>query len=87
VKLSTRWWVLMVAAVAGIAVTASLGQWQLSRAAEKEALQASRDLQASKGVLDAAALRGEPSLEPLLHRSVVLAHGCGIARCTLTIDK
>jgi len=86
VKFSTRWWVLMVAAVAGVAITATLGQWQLSRAAEKEALQAARDLQASKGVLDAAALRGERSLESLLHRPVVL-RGTWVGERTVYLDN
>ncbi len=37
----TRQIVVLIAALAGVAITARLGVWQLSRAAEKEALQAS----------------------------------------------
>ena len=36
----TRRWLVAIAALVAIAVTARLGVWQLSRAAEKEALQA-----------------------------------------------
>ncbi|HQQ71072.1 MAG TPA: SURF1 family protein, partial [Alicycliphilus sp.] len=37
---SWRFWLLTLAAVVVLAVTASLGAWQLSRAAQKQALQA-----------------------------------------------
>ncbi|WP_275452069.1 SURF1 family cytochrome oxidase biogenesis protein, partial [Methylibium sp. T29] len=40
---AARRWIVLLAAVAGVALTARLGAWQLSRAAEKEALQASLD--------------------------------------------
>jgi surfeit locus 1 family protein len=76
----------MVAAATGIAVTASLGQWQLTRASQKEALQAARDLQASKEALDAAALRREPSLDSLLHRPVVL-RGTWVRERTVYLDN
>ncbi|RYF45716.1 MAG: SURF1 family protein, partial [Comamonadaceae bacterium] len=35
-----RFWTVTLMAIVAIAVTASLGRWQLSRAAQKEALQA-----------------------------------------------
>lgn len=38
-----RRWIVLIAAVLGIVVTARLGVWQLSRAAEKEALQSALD--------------------------------------------
>ena len=40
-----RFWLITLAAAVGIAATASLGAWQLSRAAGKEALQAQIDAQ------------------------------------------
>lgn len=40
-----RFWIVTLAAVATLAATASLGRWQLARAAQKEALQAEIDAQ------------------------------------------
>ena len=40
---SARFWVVTVAALLTVALTFSLGQWQLGRAAQKQALQASLD--------------------------------------------
>ena len=49
---SPRFWVLTVAALVVAGTTFSLGQWQLRRAAQKEALQAAVD---SKGRLPSLA--------------------------------
>ena len=73
-----RFWLIALAAVAGMLATASLGRWQLSRAAEKEALQATLDTRASmpaiggKELFSAAATGSASEAEPLLHRAVVL---------------
>lgn len=83
---TTRGWLVIAAALAGVLTTASMGQWQLSRAAEKEALQAARDVQASKAVLDMEAVRGAMSLEDLLHRSVSL-RGTWVAERTVYLDN
>ncbi len=83
---TTRRWVVVAAAVAGVLTTASLGQWQLSRAAAKEALQAARDGQASRAVLDVAAVRSASSLEALLHRPVSL-RGTWVPERTVYLDN
>lgn len=52
----TRFALITVAAVLGMGLTASLGRWQLHRAAQKEALQASMDASSSKHVVNASML-------------------------------
>ncbi|MFN4117360.1 SURF1 family protein [Acidovorax sp.] len=42
-RVGLRFWLITAAALAAMAITASLGRWQLSRAAEKQALQATLD--------------------------------------------
>jgi surfeit locus 1 family protein len=76
-----RFWLIALAALVAMGVTASLGRWQLSRAAEKEALQAvldargrlpaidGRELLRASGAVDSEAQR---AAQDLLHRAVVL---------------
>ncbi len=70
-----RWLVLAVAAM-GVAITVSLGMWQLGRASEKTALQDARTQQASKEALDGRTLRGGPESvaqrRELIHRRMVV---------------
>lgn len=88
--LDVRFWLLTLAAVAGVGVTASLGQWQLQRAAQKEALQADIDGQARLPALDGANLvapAGAPlDLSAVLHRRVVL-RGQWLPQYTLFLDN
>ena len=84
--LGLRFWVIAVAAVAGMCVTASLGRWQLSRAAEKEALQSMLDTRGQLAPLDGSALvsasagahggagaaTARDEGEALVHRAIVL---------------
>jgi surfeit locus 1 family protein len=72
-----RFWLIAVAAVVGVFVTASLGRWQLSRAAEKESLQATLDARAAMPAVSDAELVGAntpvgPMPHALVHRMVVL---------------
>ena len=67
---SARFWVITVAAVAGMGITASLGQWQLGRAAEKLALQAATDQQRDAPVLDGRSLVAGADLQALLQAAV-----------------
>ena len=53
-----RFWLLTVAAVVGVLAALALGLWQLSRAAEKLALQATIDGRQTLAVLDSQALAG-----------------------------
>jgi len=59
---------ITVATLAAVGVTASLGFWQLSRAAEKQSRQASLDAQSAKSPLDAAAVRATTDPLTLLHQ-------------------
>lgn len=80
---------LLLATVTGVAVTGALGIWQLSRAGEKEALQAAIEQHERQPALDgaalAAALREQP-VESLLHRQAVL-HGRWVGDRTLFLDN
>lgn len=53
-----RFWIITLAALMAMAVTASLGRWQLSRAAEKQALQNMLDTRAVLPAVDGRALMG-----------------------------
>ncbi|MCW8205643.1 SURF1 family protein [Verminephrobacter aporrectodeae subsp. tuberculatae] len=75
---STRnFWLISLAAAAGVLATASLGLWQLSRAAQKEALQATLQARGRMPAIDGAALLAAAAgpadgAQAVLHRSVVL---------------
>ena len=49
-----RWWLVMLAAIATASLTARLGWWQLDRAAQKIALQATLDERAKLPPIDGA---------------------------------
>lgn len=70
----------------GVASTAALGRWQLSRAAEKEALQAAIDAQGQLPVLQAPALLDAADPVSILHRAVHL-RGLWIAERTVFLDN
>lgn len=53
-----RFWMITLAALISMAVTASLGRWQVSRAAEKQALQTMLDTRAVLPAVDGRALMG-----------------------------
>jgi len=82
----TRFWLITLLALLAVAVTASLGRWQLSRAATKEALQASMEARLAEPVLDGATLRGEVAADALLHRRMV-ARGQWLAERTVFLDN
>lgn len=82
----TRFWLLTVMALLAMATTASLGRWQLSRAAAKEALQARIDARAAEPVLDGMTLRHDGDANVLLHRRVV-ARGQWLAERTVFLDN
>lgn len=81
-----RFWVVTGAALLGVAVTLSLGRWQLGRAAEKEALQASIDARGNLPVLDARSLAGEFDSGELLHRRIE-AEGQWVVERTVFLDN
>lgn len=86
---SVRWWVLLLAALASGVLTASLGRWQLSRAAEKEALAAAITARQQQAPLTGRSLAGPMSVEraaELLHRPVEL-HGRWLPERTVYLDN
>ena len=90
-RIRTAWRRALVWAVAlaAMALTASLGRWQLSRAAEKEALQAAiaerQRLPALDGASLARALSDDQARE-LLHRGITL-RGQWLADRTVFLDN
>ena len=90
-RIRTAWRRALVWAVAlaAMALTASLGRWQLSRAAEKEALQAAiaerQRLPALDGASLARALSDDQARE-LLHRAITL-RGQWLADRTVFLDN
>lgn len=86
---SWRFWLLLAATLAGVALTAALGRWQLARAAEKEALQAAIAARQQLPALDGATL-AQP-LTPaqagaLQHRAITL-RGEWLAERTVFLDN
>jgi surfeit locus 1 family protein len=77
---------ITVAALLGVAITMSLGRWQLSRAAQKEQLQAAMDAQSDKLVVDAAALRSTTQAATLLHQRALL-RGTWVPERTVFLDN
>ena len=69
---SPRFWLVTVAAVVAIAATFSLGVWQLSRAAQKEALQAATDAKKMLSALGNAGVAVLDNAAAELHRPVQL---------------
>lgn len=68
-----RFLIVSLAALVVIGGTFALGQWQLRRAAQKEALQSSLQTQNKLAVLDTAALLNTPDLTQAKDRPVLLA--------------
>ncbi len=84
--LTTRFWVLAVAALSGVSTTATLGFWQLSRAGEKVALQQAIDVRQKLATLDARALASGADDAALLHRLARL-RGTWLASRTVFLEN
>lgn len=86
--MSSRWkfWLVTGVAMLALAVTLALGRWQLARAAQKEAAQASIKAKAGLPALDGRALaaRADPVAE--MHRGVTL-RGRWMAQHTVLLDN
>ncbi len=84
-----RWWILL-ATLLGMAVTASLGRWQLGRAAQKETLASQRLAREQLPPLDWTELRGAhqtgADLQPWHDRRVVL-DGVWLPETLLFLDN
>lgn len=70
--LQPRFVVLTLATVLMVALTFSLGQWQLRRAAQKQSLQAAVDAQKGLPALDAQALTAMENVADAVHREAAL---------------
>ena len=77
---------IAIAAVVGVVVTASLGQWQLSRAAQKEALQSAMDRQSGGALVDASTLVQAVNMTQLVYQSASL-QGVWLATRTIYLDN
>ncbi|MCZ2498053.1 SURF1 family protein [Xylophilus sp. Kf1] len=80
-----RFWWITLAALVAIVVTALLGRWQLSRAAQKEAVEAAIEQRQAQPVLDAASLVSADEAA-LMHRRVLL-RGRWVAERTVYLDN
>ena len=85
---SGRFWVVTVAALLTVALTFSLGQWQLRRAAQKQALQASLDQKKQLPPLSHAALLLSQDAMPsdLVDRRIALS-GRWLNQQTVYLDN
>lgn len=81
-SLKSRFWVLTLAAVLVAALTFSLGQWQLRRAAQKQALMLAIEAQSNESILKAADLAGFKNLQDTVHRRATLK---GVWRANQTV--
>ncbi len=80
---------MLVGTVIGMAVTFSLGSWQLARATQKEALQAAIVSREQQPALNASAVIGSftpTQAQELLHRSIVL-RGVWVPDRTVYLDN
>lgn len=77
---------IAVAALLGMGITLALGRWQLSRAAQKEAVAAAMAEQATLPPLDAAQLLAVGRLQDTLHRRVQL-RGRWLSQHTVFLDN
>jgi len=81
-----RWLIITVAAATVVGVTASLGVWQLGRAADKETRQAQIEAQAALAPLDNRAVLALGSADASLHQAVTL-RGEWLSSATLLLDN
>ena len=86
--MTLRWkfWLITVSALLAVLGTLALGRWQLSRAAQKETVQASLDAQAVLPELNGQLLAARVDLASELHRRV-LVRGRWIAERTVFLDN
>ena len=85
-SLKARFWVLTTAAILVAALTFSLGQWQLRRAAQKQNLQLAIEAQSKQFILNAQDLTLEKNNLALVHRRATLK-GIWRAEHTVFLDN
>ncbi len=86
--MNARWkfWLITLSALLAVATTLALGRWQLSRAAQKTAMQLSIDSRSALPALSAPALAALADPASELHRPVTL-RGRLIAQRTVFLDN
>lgn len=77
-----RFWVITAAGLLVVVLTFSLGQWQLRRAAQKQALMLAMEAQGNESILKAADLPAFKNLQDVVHRRATLK---GIWRAEQTV--
>lgn len=83
---SRRFWLLTAAALLALAVTLSLGAWQLSRAAQKLALHDAIEQRMAQLPIDASMLAAAREPEALMHRRAAL-QGRWLPQHTVFLDN
>ncbi len=78
---------ILLAALAGVAVTAALGVWQLNRAAQKLSLQQTLEDRTALPELPAAALAGTPADAAAQHYRRIHLRGQWITQATVFLDN
>ena len=81
-----RFWLIAMAALLGLGITLSLGRWQLSRAAQKEAVASAIAGQATLPVLTGSELAALPRPQDNLYRRVQL-RGRWLSQHTVFLDN
>ena len=79
--------VILLSMIAGVAITAALGVWQLNRAAQKQALQQMLDARSTMPELPAASLASTVADAASQHFRRVRLKGRWIAAATLFLDN
>ena len=81
-----RFWLVAMAALLSLGITLSLGRWQLSRAAQKEAVASAIAAQATLPVLTGSELVASARPQDALHRRVQL-RGRWLSQHTVFLDN
>ncbi len=82
-----RAWVVLLAALATSALTARLGLWQLDRASQKNALQATLDTRRALPPLDAAVLARDAAAASLQYHRAVRLEGRWLHQHTVYLEN
>lgn len=81
-----KFWLITATALLAFAATLSLGRWQLSRAAEKQALQAAIEEKGRLAALDAGTLAAMENPAQVIHRKISL-RGSWVGDKTIFLDN
>ena len=82
----SKFWLVSIITLLAVGVTLALGRWQLSRATEKERLQASIEARAHLAELEGASLLGPMPADLLIHRRISVS-GRWLAAHTVFLDN